>query len=203
MYKCFFVLHNYTLARAQPASNWTDKNQESLKIRAIEVSWTLRKLEALFQWCEHAQLSRGTKILSRMIFAMTGFRFDRSLTRSVWNHSMLHGLRSDKANRDTFPSQHILSFTILHDAVSRLGPPLLDESQPPPLDPLQYLGSVRLETQNSAQLTDLFHYWIYPFVILVLLAAPLETSKKNRWIILGVVLGWTVHLALDGVMYFV
>lgn len=48
-----------------------------------------------------------------------------------------------------------------------------------------------------------FHYWIYPFVILALLAAPLETSKKNRWIILGLVLGWTVHLALDGVMYFV
>jgi len=69
---------------------------------------------------------------------------------------MLHGLCSDKANRDTFPSQHVLSFTILHDAVSRLGPPILDESQPPSLDPLQDLGSVRLETQNSAQLTDLF-----------------------------------------------
>lgn len=48
-----------------------------------------------------------------------------------------------------------------------------------------------------------FHYWIYPFVTLALLAAPLETSKKNKWIILGVVLGWTVHLALDGAMYFV
>ena len=45
------------------------------------------------------------------------------------------------------------------------------------------------------------HFWIYPFIILGLLAMP--SSSRVRWIAFGIFLGWTVHLTLDGVIFFI
>ncbi len=47
------------------------------------------------------------------------------------------------------------------------------------------------------------HFWVYPFILLVLLSLPFRSLKRARWILFGVVLGWTTHLALDGVIFFI
>ena len=44
------------------------------------------------------------------------------------------------------------------------------------------------------------HYWIYPFVIMGLLAVR---SPRVRWIASAASLGWTVHLILDGIIFFI
>jgi hypothetical protein len=47
------------------------------------------------------------------------------------------------------------------------------------------------------------HYWIYPFILLTLLALPFASLRRARWIMFGAFLGWTTHLALDGVLLFI
>lgn len=49
----------------------------------------------------------------------------------------------------------------------------------------------------------LLHFWIYPFIILALLTLSNASPKRSRWLLVGAFLGWTVHLALDGVICFV
>jgi hypothetical protein len=47
------------------------------------------------------------------------------------------------------------------------------------------------------------HFWIYPFMFLALLALPSKYLHGLRWWILATFLGWSIHLLLDGVVYFV
>jgi hypothetical protein len=47
------------------------------------------------------------------------------------------------------------------------------------------------------------HYWIYPFILLALLALPFQSLRRARWILFGAFLGWTTHLVLDGVLLFI
>ncbi len=68
--------------------------------------------------------------------------------------------------------------------------------------PFTFWDLFRWELRTEYFSFTFLHYWAYPFILLVLLAVPLAWPKGTRWIIFGMFLGWTTHLALDGVMLF-
>lgn len=85
----------------------------------------------------------------------------------------------------------------------------------PDLDHLYWLR-IKMEYLIPSTIQDLFrwelrtqrnpltflHYWIYPFTLLALLTLQTRIEPYN-WFVAGAFLGWTAHLMLDGVMYFV
>ena len=85
----------------------------------------------------------------------------------------------------------------------------------PDLDHL-YWTQIKLEQMVPLTIWDLFkwqvrperypltflHLWVYPFMLLGLLAVPHVYLKKIRWLIVGAFLSWTAHLILDGVLRF-
>ena len=109
----------------------------------------------------------------------------------------------------------ILSIGDAHSPSTVFYPLLLFMAEFPDLDHLFWL-KIKLRYVVPFTIWDIFrwnlrteynplsflHYWIYPFILLALLAIPFK-SKGLRWIILAVFLGWTTHLLLDGVIYFV
>lgn len=85
----------------------------------------------------------------------------------------------------------------------------------PDLDHL-YFMRIKMEQLIPSTIWDLFgweprtwynpltflHFWIWPFTLLALLTFQARVKGYN-WFVLGAVLGWTVHLILDGVIFFV
>jgi hypothetical protein len=85
----------------------------------------------------------------------------------------------------------------------------------PDLDHLYFLR-MKIENLIPSNIWELFkwglrtqynpltflHFWIYPFALLASMTFRTRV-KPYKWFVLGAFSGWTVHLILDGVMYFV
>lgn len=69
--------------------------------------------------------------------------------------------------------------------------------------PFTFWDLFRWELRTEYFPLTLLHYWIYPFILLAMLALPLTSLKKIRWIMVGAFLGWTTHLVLDRAMLFI
>ena len=75
--------------------------------------------------------------------------------------------------------------------------------KPTQIVPFTIWDLFRWELRTEYYTSTFLHYWVYPFILLILLAAPLAGIKRWRWVVVGVFLGWTVHLVLDGVIRFI
>jgi len=69
--------------------------------------------------------------------------------------------------------------------------------------PFTFWDLFRWELRTEYLPFTILHYWVYPFILLALLALPLTSSRKIRWITVGALLGWATHLILDGVLRFI
>lgn len=75
--------------------------------------------------------------------------------------------------------------------------------QPAQLIPFTVWDLFKWQLRTERYPLTLLHFWIYPFIILALLTLSNKSPKRSRWLLVGAFLGWTVHLALDGVIFFV